>query len=106
MILIGALCALVVFCGAWSWNPADIVKARAAANSVANVATLQGQMITVTGQVAALNAGTNLWTQAAADGASWTNAKAAALKSVTNSWTDTNGIAWHVVIDGNGMIKQ
>ena len=62
--------------------------------------------LTATNDMAELKGKTNAYDQAVADGASWTNAKATALKSVTNSWTDTNGIPWYVVFSAAGMITH
>ena len=57
-------------------------------------------------RIAVVEGRTSTWNQAATDASSWTNAQAAALKSVTNSWTDTNGVAWYVVMSAAGMITH
>ena len=85
----------------------DVATIKSATNAInIRVGTAEATLSTATGAVAVIQARTSTWTQASTDASSWTNAQATALKSVTNSWTDTNGIPWYVVLSANGMITH
>lgn len=83
-ILIPALCALVMLCGAWRWNPADRAKATAAADVVTTAETAAA---TATNAAATAQAAASTATNASATA---TSAAAAAQVSATIA---TNAVA-------------